>query len=215
MRYRLVVCIVPHDGGGTILRAARDAGAGGGTLVTGRGTASSTILQMLGLGETKRDITYHVVPLTVEKGVKDAIVHAASEEKAHFGIMLSMDATGFFRSGSDAAQIEEIEMKEDSAYRMINVIVSKGYADEAMAAARKAGAKGGTILGAHGTAKESDAEFFGVKLVPEKEMLLILVEKDRSNAVFQAISSLPCFAEKGSGVGFSLPVSDFIQLGKQ
>jgi hypothetical protein len=47
-------------------------------------------------------------------------------------------------------------MKAENNYQMINVIVNKGYAEDAMSAARKAGAGGGTIIGARGTAKEDD-----------------------------------------------------------
>ena len=93
-------------------------------------------------------------------------------------------------------------------------IVNKGYAEDAMAAARKAGASGGTILGARGTASEADARFFGVKLVPEKELLLILTPVAVAEAVFQAVRALPCFAEKGSGIEFSVPVRDFTALGR-
>ena len=70
-------------------------------------------------------------------------------------------------------------MSAENNYQMINVIVNKGYAEDAMAAARKAGAGGGTIIGARGTAKEGDAAFFGMKIVPEKEMLMILVPAEK------------------------------------
>jgi nitrogen regulatory protein PII len=103
---------------------------------------------------------------------------------------------------------------EKNDYKLISVIVNKGYAEDAMAAARKAGAKGGTILGARGTANENDARFFGVKLVPEKELLLILAPNDVADAVFEAVRALPCFAEKGSGIEFAVPVRDFALLGR-
>ena len=102
-----------------------------------------------------------------------------------------------------------------STYQMINVIVNKGYAEDAMAAARKAGAGGGTIIGARGTAKEGDAAFFGMKIVPEKEMLMILVPSDKKEAIVQAITELPCFAEAGSGIVFCNEAQDFTLLGKK
>ncbi len=105
-------------------------------------------------------------------------------------------------------------MSETSDYRLVHVIVNKGYAEDAMAAARKAGAGGGTILHARGTAREDDAKFFGVPIVPEKDTLLILVPTEKASAVFDAIRSLPCLAEKGSGIVFTLPVSDFSVLGR-
>ena len=99
-------------------------------------------------------------------------------------------------------------------YEAINIIVNKGYAEDAMAAARKAGAGGGTIIGARGTAKEGDATFFGVEIVPEKEMLMILVPHDKKDDVVQAVSSLACFEKAGSGIIFSNHAESFSLLGK-
>ncbi|MBQ9726925.1 MAG: P-II family nitrogen regulator [Kiritimatiellae bacterium] len=82
-----------------------------------------------------------------------------------------------------------------------------------MAAARAAGAGGGTVLSAHGTAKPDDATFFGVPIVPEKDTLLVLVPEEKADAVFDAVRALPCLAEKGSGVVFCAPVERFAALG--
>ena len=48
--YKLIMCIVPHNSGELITNAAKQAGAGGGTIIMGRGTASNSVLQLLGLG---------------------------------------------------------------------------------------------------------------------------------------------------------------------
>ena len=101
-----------------------------------------------------------------------------------------------------------------TSHRMINVIVNKDYAEEAMAAARKAGAGGGTILNARGTARAGDVKFFGVQIVPEKELLVILAPEERADAILDAVKALPCLAQKGSGIVYSIPVRDFAVLGK-
>ena len=214
MNNKLIVCIVPHGCGDRITGAARDAGAGGGTVLMGRGTAASAILQLLGLGDTSKDVTVNVVTEVVEPGVKEAIRLAAFGERRHFGVLFTVDVADFLRSGdADSAANREATM-EKSDYQLISVIVNKGYAEDAMAAARKAGASGGTILGARGTAREEDARFFGVKLVPEKELLLILAPNAVAEAVFEAVRALPCFEEKGGGIAFSVPVRDFAPLGR-
>ncbi|MBR1837795.1 MAG: P-II family nitrogen regulator [Kiritimatiellae bacterium] len=97
--------------------------------------------------------------------------------------------------------------------RLVCFVVNKGYAEDAMAAARKAGASGGTVLPARGTAKPGDATFLGVPLVPEKEMLLVLVPAAAAGAVCAAVRALPCFSAPGSGVSFRVPVTDFVPLG--
>ena len=49
--------------------------------------------------------------------------------------------------------------------------------------------------------------------VPEKELLLILADAALADAVVDAVRALPCFAEKGSGIAFRVPVRDFAALG--
>ena len=218
MNYKLLVSIVPHDSGELISNAAKSAGASGGTIAMGRGTASNGVLQLLGLGDTSKDIVYIILEEEKIETVRSAIITAA-ETKKHFGVLFTLEVGSFVKAGNNGS-IENTETKggktmATSTYQMINVIVNKGYAEDAMAAARKAGAGGGTIIGARGTAKEGDAAFFGMKIVPEKEMLMILVPADKKDAIVQAIKELPCFAEAGSGIIFCNEAQDFTLLGKK
>ncbi len=218
MNYKLLVSIVPHDSGELISDAAKSAGAGGGTIAMGRGTASNGVLQLLGLGDTSKDIVYIILEEEKCEVVRTAII-SASETKKHFGVLFTIEVRNFVKAGNtDSIENSEIKGGKSmgtSTYQMINVIVNKGYAEDAMAAARKAGAGGGTIIGARGTAKEGDAAFFGMKIVPEKEMLMILVPSDKKDAILQAITALPCFAEAGSGIIFCNEAQDFTLLGKK
>ena len=224
MGYKLLISIVPHDSGEIIANAAKSAGAGGGTIAMGRGTASNGVLQLLGLGDTSKDIVYIIVQNSLKATVYDAILKA-SEKKSHFGVMFTLDTSDFIRAGhldekdkseeSERLSSKGEETMSDKNYQMINVIVNKGYAEDAMEAARKAGAGGGTIIGARGTAKEGDAAFFGMKIVPEKEMLMILVPAEKKADIVAAITALPCFAEAGSGIVFCNEAQDFTVLGKK
>ena len=218
MNYKLLVSIVPHDSGELISNAAKSAGAGGGTIAMGRGTASNGVLQLLGLGDTSKDIVYIILEEEKIEAVRSAII-SASEAKKHFGVLFTLEVGSFVKAGSTGT-ISKSESKggktmATTTYQMINVIVNKGYAEDAMAAARKAGAGGGTIIGARGTAKEGDAAFFGMKIVPEKDMLMILVPSDKKDAIVQAIKELPCFSEAGSGIIFCNEAQDFTLLGKK
>lgn len=224
MSYKLLIGIVPHNSGEMICDAAKSAGASGGTIAMGRGTASNGVLQLLGLGDTSKDIVYIIVKSSLKAAVYDAII-SASEKKAHFGVMFTLNTPDFIRAGhlneksdpsteSDNSALKGEETMSDKNYQMINVIVNKGYAEDAMEAARKAGAGGGTIIGARGTAKEGDAAFFGMKIVPEKEMLMILVPSEKKDDIVAAITALPCFSEAGSGIVFCNEAQDFTVLGR-
>ena len=218
MNYKLLVSIVPHNSGELISNAAKSAGAGGGTIAMGRGTASNGVLQLLGLGDTSKDIVYIILEEEKCEAARAAII-SASEAKKHFGVMFTLEVGSFVKAGN----IKENEVSETKGgrsmatgtYQMINVIVNKGYAEDAMEAARKAGAGGGTIIGARGTAREGDAAFFGMKIVPEKEMLMILVPAEKKADIVAAITALPCFAEAGSGIVFCNEAQDFTVLGKK
>lgn len=217
--FSLVTSIVPHNSGEFIVEAAKNAGASGGSILMGRGTAANSVIQLLGFGDTSKDVVYIVVEKKDEEKVCSAITEASYEKKSHFGVLYTVDVQNFIKSGNvDKIENTTTVQGEDdmqNSYQVINVIVNKGYADDAMAAARKAGASGGTIIGARGTAKEDDAQFFGMKIVPEKDMLIILVPEDKKNDIVNSITALPCFAEPGSGIIFCSKANNFTLLGKK
>ena len=225
--YKLITCIVPHNSGELITNAAKQAGAGGGTIIMGRGTASNSVLQLLGLGDTSKDITMNIVDDSLAPQVCKSIEETCADKKSHFGVLFTINVSDFAKAGStektngkaDADKPTTSEEKSGDQnmekYEAINIIVNKGYAEDAMAAARKAGAGGGTIIGARGTAKEGDSTFFGVEIVPEKEMLMILVPQNKKEAVVNAVSSLSCFEKAGSGIIFCQNAHDFTLLGRK
>ena len=137
MSYKLLIGIVPHDSGELICNAAKSAGAGGGTIAMGRGTASNGVLQLLGLGDTSKDIVYIIIKNELKAAVYEAI-KTASEKKAHFGVMFTLETQDFIRAGHINEKAEGTEgeenMKTENNYQMINIIVNKGYAEDAMAA---------------------------------------------------------------------------------
>ena len=102
-----------------------------------------------------------------------------------------------------------------SGWILIEVICEDGYSEDIMATARKAGAEGGTVINAHGTSTEDDVKFFGAPLVPEKEILMIVISKEKANAVVEAISSMEVLQKKGMGIVFSIPVQRFMNLGEK
>ena len=97
-------------------------------------------------------------------------------------------------------------------HEVIFAIVNEGYAEEVMDIAREQGVRGGTILNARGVAKEDAAAFFGITLHSEKEILMMVVEKDIRDNVLNAIYKEMGMAKAAQGIAFSLPVSDVAGL---
>ena len=97
-------------------------------------------------------------------------------------------------------------------HEVIFAIVNAGYAEEAMDVAREQGVRGGTILNARGVARADEAAFFGISIHHEKEILMMVVEKDIRDKVLNAIYKEMGMAKKAKGIAFSLPVSDVAGL---
>ena len=100
-------------------------------------------------------------------------------------------------------------------HEVIFAIVNSGFAEEAMDVAREQGARGGTILNARGVAREDAAAFFGITIHAEKEILMMVVEKDIRDKVLNAIYKEMGMGKQARGIAFSLPVSDVAGLIKE
>ena len=97
-------------------------------------------------------------------------------------------------------------------HEVIFAIVNSGFADDVMDIARELGVRGGTIVNARGVVKEDAAAFFGITLHQDKEILMMVVEKDIRDDVLNAIYKQMGMAKKAKGIAFSLPVSDVAGL---
>lgn len=216
-KFSLIISIVPHDKGEKLTKAAVNAGCGGGSVMMGRALAKSNFGAILGAGETTKDLIFMVVESTKKSAIMNAIYESTQNEKTNFGEIFTLDVDSLLKAGANSEGEEKMSENEnkETSRDMITVIVNKGYADDVMFAARKAGATGGTVINARGTAREDDAKFFGVHIVPEKDMLVIVVEHDKKEAVLSAIKEVKCLKEPGMGIAFCSPVTDFELLGKR
>ena len=98
-----------------------------------------------------------------------------------------------------------MENKEMNCSLLVT-IVNRGFSDDVMDAAREAGARGGTIMYAHGAGQKETDTFFGISIHPEKEMVLILSDENQRHGIMQAIVRKVGLSSEGAGIVFSLPV---------
>ena len=80
-------------------------------------------------------------------------------------------------------------------HEAIFCIVNDGYSEAVMDAAKKFGARGGTVINARGTASKEAETFFHITIQPEKEIVMILV---------------PTAIKAGQGIAFSVPVDGVV-----
>lgn len=94
----------------------------------------------------------------------------------------------------------------DNHHDLIITIVSKGRSVDVIDASKEAGAEGGTILHGRGSGVHDTAKLFGIRIEPEKEVILIIAENTKTDLIVQSISNKLNINKPGKGVLFVLDV---------
>lgn len=101
---------------------------------------------------------------------------------------------------------EGISMEVDK--ELIVYICNHGFAADAMKAARKAGARGGTIIHGRSSVAGETQKFLGIAIHPEKEILLIVCLADQKSTLMESISSKYGIASEAHGLCFTVKVDE-------
>jgi len=93
---------------------------------------------------------------------------------------------------------------------VILYICNHGFAYEAMTEARKAGARGGTILHGRSSISQEKAKFFGITIHPEKDLLMIVCLVEQKETLMKALTAKYGVTTEARGLCFSMKVDDAI-----
>lgn len=184
-------------------------------ITVGTGTAASEILDYFGLEGAEKSVLFHVVTGEKWKEIKHGLQRKMQIDIPGIGIafLIPLSSIGgkktlnYLTDGQEFVKGEESALK-DTKYELLVVIANQGYTELIMDAAREVHATGGTVIHARGTGAEKAEKFLGVTLVPEKEIVFIVVRKDQKNAIMRAIMDKAGLESKARSIIFSLPVTD-------
>ena len=180
----------------------------------GKGTASSEVLDCLGLEESDKIVLFTAVTGDVWKHVKKGMETKLNIDVPGTGISFIVPVSSmggqkslrFLLAGQEFEKEEETAMK-DTDYELLVAIANQGYIDTVMDAARAAKAGGGTVIHAKGTGMELAKKYLGVSLVEEKEVILIVTKSREKNQIMKAIMEQAGLDSKERTIVFSLPVT--------
>jgi nitrogen regulatory protein PII len=221
------MAVVPDGQADNVVKELVTADASMAFLTHGKGTASRDFYEVFGLGEDRKQIVASIIKLSSWLSVKNALKKrfAISEYTKGIAFTVRIDAIcgvsiykmitdnrGTLNSMQSKGEEKMEEEAKRSNYELVMVIVNDGFTDLVMDAAKKAGARGGTILAARGTGNKEIEKFFGVIITPEKQIVMILVPKDIRDNVLNAVNKEAGIDTKGQGIAFSLPADDVVGL---
>lgn len=221
---RLIVSITSIDKGKTVANLLDKAHVGMRFQFKAFGTASSEILDCLGLGETEKIVTIGLAPKEEAGRIFEVLKIELQLSRSGRGIAFTLPISGLSNpvfKMIDAHKRQEIhdhierevkKVKCESAYELILATINQGYSEELMDAARKAGARGGTVIHARRIGSEENMKFWGISVQEEREIVAILAKKEDKIAIMKAVNISCGISTEARGMIFSLPVDDVAGL---
>ncbi len=182
-----------------------------------QGAANSKTLDLLGLEKSEKMMMQSIVPHNKIADIKNGLIYEMEIDRPDRGIALAIPLSALASRRvlghiiKDESE-ENIPIENDERKKEMELIVSicaKGHSDEIMDAARKAGAHGGTIVKAKGTASAGTDKFFGMAISDEKEITYIVARKDARSDIMKAIADFT-YADGAHPIVFSLPVTETV-----
>jgi hypothetical protein len=193
----------------------------------GKGTASSEILDLLGIGSGEKAVItcleQEIGVYNLMKEVRKKLQNLGPGAGIAFTVPLSaindpillIFKQSILKNKNIAAAKQKSEgdnMTNKFSHDLIISIVNQGFSDELMNTAREAGATGGTVIHSRGTAHSGAVKFFGVSVQDEKELILILTTRKMKAAIMQAICQAHGLNSSAQGIVFSVPVDSIMGL---
>ena len=177
-----------------------------------KGTACDEHLSLYGLVATEKALVF-----TVADGEQTKKLMRAAKMRMYIdipgnGIMMSVPVKSVGGGRTMAYLTDNMNMNSDKpsmdfSHELIYVILNEGFSDMVMAAARPAGATGGTVLAGKGTGARASEKFLGISLASEKDLVLIVAESSKKAAIMKAIVKEAGPGTEAGAICFSLPVS--------
>ncbi|MCP1101597.1 nitrogen regulatory protein PII [Aequitasia blattaphilus] len=221
-RMSLLISIVDRGRGNSTIKLYMEHNLFCHTFVAGEGTASAKMMDMLGLDVQEKDLIISIGSTKLIQCILDEFGNdRVSRKIKSSGIVFSMGLDAL--NSLVAIVINEPVIKENYCgvrymdkdkknNSLIVVSINQGYTDEMMKAARKAGARGGTIVRGRWADGEHLEQYHGITLQDEREMVFILTTSEKKNEIMDTINQDFGLMSDANGIICSVPVEAAVKL---
>lgn len=184
----------------------------------GQGTASSEMMDILGLSSNDKDIVLSYAPRRLVSALAAELTKDLSSGQGYSGLMmlLSMSAINHVaaelllrQARNQETEGEESAMKSEYSHSLILIMVNQGYTDAVMQTAKKAGATGGTVIRARLAAME---QAVAIQSQEEKEIVAILAPDSVRNQIMEEVNKEYGMRTEAEGVICAVPVDRAMKI---
>lgn len=216
-RMKLMITIVDRGDGIALSRLYDQNGVGLHLQIIAEGTATSEILDMLGLTHREKELLVSFAPEAAIEQLLDRLDDDYRGILSVRGLAFSMKLSGI--SGSVASALSGktigegvIHVHTDKEHSLIWVAMNQGYSDQVMHTARKAGATGGTVIRSRWVGADKLEQFHAITLQDEREVLMIACDKAVRNSIMDAINKEHGLKTEQQAIVFSMPIDRMVKL---
>ena len=217
---KLIVTIVERGQGDELQRLYTERQVPWHYRAVGEGTASSELLDVLGLGGTERDVLLSLG----SKGPAERLMRLLKQDRPESvrakGLVFDMPLTGLNNIVAAALERQSqlrtdkggLAMERETDNSLIMLIVNQGHTADVMNTARAAGARGGTVLRARQSDEGQAGRFYGLPLQEEKRIVLIVASGETRNAIMETVNKKHGLKTPAGAVILSLPLDHVARL---
>lgn len=186
----------------------------------GKGTATSEIMDILGLGSSEKDV---VISFAAASAAKKLLHDLDNELRGHTGgagIVVSVPISGLNSLIANLAAYHAESLKEKEGNEMertenslILVVCAQGCTDDVMSTAKAHGARGGTVIKGRLSGQEELEQAYEMELKAEREIVAIVVPTKLRNPIMEAINAEHGLRSEAQAALCSLPIEQIVRLG--
>lgn len=220
--HKLLITIVKKSDAKLVVRATKEAGARGATVLLAKGSGIHEKKSFLGIPLSyEKEVVLTIAPGSVMGVIADSVMNNVQLDQSGKGIGMVLNLADFFGIVSTEANGRCVEQEEKEVEKMteptkkfnlIVTIVNRGEASKVVDASKAAGAEGATVLSGRGSGIHEKAKLFNIQIEPEKEIVLTLIHEQLTKKVSAAIEEGVQLNQSGKGIAFILNVERVIGI---
>lgn len=184
----------------------------------GRGTASSELLDVLGVGSSEKDILISVAGNVTTDRLFDRLDNALQGKSFGNGIVFDVPVTGLnnivatvlLNEQPESSGGDTMDSKADNS--LILIAVNQGHTDDVMDTAREAGARGGTVIRSRWAGAEDEGQFHGISVHSEKELIAIVATAEKRNAIMEMVNLKHGLKTEAGAIVLSMGIERMVRL---
>ena len=220
-RIELLITIVERGKGNSLVRFLKRHQVNFHLEFSGAGTATSEMLDVLGLNDKEKDVVISMGTKKAVKSLTSAIDAGLWEISRSRGLMMQLRLTAVNNlisaaliQGAEELPLQENEEKmiNEFDHSLLLIAVKQGYTEIVMQSARKAGASGGTVIRSRMVGAEMFEENYGIRMDPEKEIIAILAPNSLRDAILEAVNSEHGVRSPAQAMLCALPVDKAFKI---